>query len=241
MSKKFNINAMRPALLSAYENGNTKAITLKDCEALEISQGYFEMYKKNLEALYFALCSYSRIKHTPKANAEDIKKAYNEIFPLWREAMACAEKSKNAKDFAVDVIDIEDLLGFVQKFASTSNEEGAVKVWSMEYFGLFRRKVETMLGIKIAKAEVMTDEMRDFLRKEKALLNKIKNCNAVIEQCNKDNETLEGYLKKVTEKTAKEIFSEQIALNNAKISENTEKLKGINDSLEALRKARPAK
>lgn len=241
MSKKFNINAMRPALLGAYQNGNKKAISLKDCEALGISQGYFEMYRKNLEDLYFALCVYSRIKHTPKANAKDIKDAYNAIFPLWREAMACAEKSKNAKDFAVDVIDIEDLLGFVQTFASTSNDDGAVKVWSMEYFGLFRRKVETMLGIKIAKAEVMTDEMRDFLRKEKALLNKIKNCSGIIEQCNKDNETLEGYLKKVTEKSAKAIFSEQITLNNAKISETTEKLKGANESLEALRKARPAK
>lgn len=239
--KTYNVNAMRPALKEAYENGNTKAISVKDCQALGITVGYFEIYKNNLENLFNALCEYSRIKHTPDAKAEDIANAYEQIFPLWKEAMSNAEKKKDSKDFSVDLRDVEDLLGFVQKFQNNSNEKNAVKVWSMETFTLFRRKVETMLGIKIAKAEVMTDAMRDYLRKEKALINKINNCNSAIDKAKADNDVLNGYLAKVTEKSAKDIFNTQIKSNKAKISKNKETVKELQAKLDTLRSEIPEK
>ena len=44
--KVYNINAMRPVLLAAHEQGNRRMIDKKFCAEHGVSEGYFKVYKK---------------------------------------------------------------------------------------------------------------------------------------------------------------------------------------------------
>ena len=71
-NKVYNINAMRPAFVKMRENGNRGVITKSVCSELGISETFFEWYKKSVESLFEAVCSYCRLKNSPKATAAEV-------------------------------------------------------------------------------------------------------------------------------------------------------------------------
>lgn len=235
----YNINEMRKALLKAYEEGNNRAISKKDCDSLGITKGYYDTYINNLKALYEAICEYSRKKHTPNTSEVEVKEAFEKIFPSWKIFMECGEKSKHSKDFRVDVYDIYDLVGFCQKFMFVSNEEGSTKAWASETFNAFRKKCETMLGIKIAKAEMLSDEMRDFLVKEKSILNRIKKTTTVVEEKEELVKALKARVKNANNAVIEAFMAEDIRALEIEIQEAKTRLKTLKSELVTHRQTMP--
>ncbi len=78
----------------------------------------------------------------------------------------------------------------------------------------FRKKVETLLGIRIAEAQVLSNDDRDFLLTEKRLINQIKNRKRKIQELTDKVENLKKFKKLIKDKT-------EIARINAEI-ENTQ-------------------
>lgn len=70
--KVYNINAMRPVLLAAHEQGNRRMIDKKFCAEHGVSEGYFKVYKKNMETLFEAVSAYARAKNSPKAKPSEV-------------------------------------------------------------------------------------------------------------------------------------------------------------------------
>lgn len=237
MGKKqvYNINEMRPALIKAFKDGNKRCINAKLCEELKITEGYFNVYLTNIENLYNAINNYVRVKHSPNTTAEAVKTAYEQIFPLWKNALECGEKEKNAKDFHVELLDVEDLVGFCQRFSYSSNAEGATKAWTNETFSAFRRKVETMLGIKIAGVEVLSDAKREWLNKERGLMSSIRHIEGDIKNLENTNKYLTDRVKKKSSKAVEAFVKEDIDANNQKINALKIKLETKKSELEAHR------
>ena len=114
----YNINEMERALKAAYESGNRRAISRKDCQSLDISDTYFKMYLNLIEKCYLVVSDYVRVKHSPITTETERKKALNAIYPRWKELLECGEESKFKRQLRCSDHDISDLdgnVGAIQK------------------------------------------------------------------------------------------------------------------------------
>ena len=215
-NKIYNINAIRPAILKAREQGNRKAITQKFCTELGISTGYWEMYNNGMKKLFEVVSDYCRLKNSPKATPAQLKDAMNKIFPLWRELLSSGEKDKNISDFRVREDDVSNLISFCQRFVNDSNnvkgEEGFVakRAWAVEPLSAFRKMVETDMGIRVAGIEVMSDKQRDFLRAEGAILSKIKRAERSISDTKAGMDKSRAFFAKFSSQEMKQALKEQL-------------------------------
>ena len=169
MKKVYNINFMRSALVASRENGNRKVISAKLCEELNIEPTWFTCYVNLVNKLYDACTSYIRVKHDQSTTDELRNEAREKLFPIWKELLACGEKDQFSKSLRVSPADIDSIIGYAEKFVLSANNldfvDGFVapKVIATETKSKFRRDVETLLGIRIAQVEVLTDRERDLL------------------------------------------------------------------------------
>lgn len=236
MAKTYNINAMRPALLEARKQGNKKIITKQFCEGLGISAGYFDSYKNTIKELFEAVAHYCRLKNSPNTDREkpdELKKAYEAIYPLWKTLLETGEKEKMKKDLHVGEEDIANLIGFCQKFVADSNDVSrgkdedfvAQKVWANQPLAQFQKAIETDLGIRIAKIEVLSDEERDFLRAENKILRSWKAAESRIGTLTVRKENFTKELKSAKGDELKKYIEEHIKTIDEKIAEQQKKVK----------------
>lgn len=241
-NKVYNINAMRPAILKARENGNRQVISKSMCTELGISETYFEMYLKDVDRLFAAVCAYCRLKNSPKADSAAVDAAYNSIFPIWKEMLSMSEKEKMTRELRVTEHDISNLVSFCQTFVNDSNDTSlgkdetfvALKVWAVQPLKAFQKKVEIDLGIRVAQVEVLSDEQRDFLRAEGKILSRKKKAERRIEEYSVNKEKLVALKAKMKGAEAKEMLDEQIADMDAQIALLTEKITGYDKQYEDL-------
>lgn len=198
------INWMHDALLDARENGNRGAIKSEKAVALGVTESQFELYKNSISVLYEALCDYVRagkskgFMSNPMAHEAALKEKRNRVFDLWRQILDWGEAEKDKRRVIVHPRDIEDLMTVVQRFqndaVNVDDDKNFVarKVWATVPEGVFRAKVETILGIRMVEAEVMSDEEREHLRKLNRCVSKIRKHKANIEAEEKNIQTWEA-------------------------------------------------
>lgn len=240
MSKVYNINAMRPALVKARELGNRSCIGKKMVKNLGISETYFTHYVNSVEKLFSAVCKYVDVKNSPVATNDDRKQALNAIYPLWKTLLECGEEDKFKRTLHASEHDISSLVGFVQTFSNAQNnvdmEEKFVstKVWAKVNLNNFRKKVETDLGIRIAEVEVLTIEQSEFLRKERSLLGKKRKMMAKIDDLKASIAFTEKRLRSAKAEETIKAFNEDITRFNADIKVAEAKIIELNDKLNEL-------
>lgn len=234
-NKPYNINEMRKALQNVRDGGNRKSVTLTLCRELGITEAYFSAYKTHIETLYTAVARYCRIKHTPSAKPEEVKAAFEAMFPAWKELLSTSEKDKRQSDLHVDLHDIYDLISFCQTFMNDSNNvDGAEdfvakKSWAIDNLSRFNKKVETMLGIKIARIDVMSDTERERLRAESKYLGAIKKANNRVEELTKTKALYEAKAKEYPK-----AFEDLLADINVQIDTQQKKVASNRDALQKL-------
>lgn len=234
-NKVYNINAMRPAFVKMRETGNRGVISKKVCSELGISETYFDWYKKSIESLFEAVCAYCRLKNSPKATADEVNAAHEEIYPRWKDMLSTAERDKMTRELRVTEHDISNLVSFCQVFVNDKNDTSrgtdesfvARKVWAVQPLKQFQKKVEIDLGIRIAQVDVLTDEQRDFLRAESRILNQWKKAERRISEITANKERLSALKSKVKGDEAKDLLDEQIADIDAQIATLTKKTKNL--------------
>lgn len=230
--KVYNINAMRPVLLAAHEQGNRRMIDKKFCAEHGVSEGYFKVYKKNMETLFEAVSAYARAKNSPKAKPSEVLALREAIFPLWREMLSCGERTALSKELRVQEYDVDNLVGFCQKFMDDRNDVSrgedktfqSHKVWSVTPLRFFTRSVETDLGIRIAQVEVLSDEDRDFLMAEKKILNKWKKAEKRIGELTGTREGFVTTRKAMQSEEARSYLDQKIQELDVQLSELREKV-----------------
>lgn len=248
MAKKnetYNINAMRPALQKAYQNGNRRMISAKDAKEAGVSEGYFEMYRKLVTDLYNAAANYCRVKNSPTATDADRAAALEPIWGCWKALLQCGEKAKDQRDFRPSEHDIANIVSFTQKFIANRNDVSrgqdesftAQKVWSVTTEGQFRKFVETELGIRIAGVEVMSDEERDFLRAERKILTRWKKAESRIASIEAEKVALKAQMTNVKSAEVKKFFKDELAKKEAEIANLTAKVAEFEQEFKNLHSA----
>ena len=189
--KVYNLNEMRETLLSAHKTGNKSLISAKFAIENGASEGFYKTYISKCQALYEQIVLYVRTKHATTIQISEyggkdewqelLASQRNDIFPLWKDLLECGEKTKTAKSLHIIPADVDSLIGYAEMFMGIKNtpldsdeQIDFPKAIAPQTFSKFRKSVETLLGIRIAEQEVLTDEQRDFLLAERRAISTIK-------------------------------------------------------------------
>lgn len=241
------INWMHDALLSAYDNGNRGAIKSEAAILNNVTESQFAIYKDSISVLYEALCDYVRYGKSkdfmtnPMEHEKALKERRNKVFDLWRQILDWGEAEKDQRRIIVHPRDIEDLMTVVQRFqanaVNTDMDENFVaqKVWATVPEGIFRNKVETILGIRMNQAEVMTDNEREFLRALNKLVGTIRKNNANIEAEKTNKSAYEVRAAKNSSEAVKAEFKALSDICDAKIAQFQKKVDDAQKKLDEIK------
>lgn len=174
--KATNFNAMRPAIYSAWKNGNRKAINKDIIDTLDIDNAFFVMWQADVRKLQLTVEDYVNKAFNAKFDksiTEDIiYSARERIFPKWKSLLCCAEDDAEAHKLHVSDFDIEALI----KFAWTFMDSGVGTCVCHMSEQKFRQQVESLIGCLIAENAILTDEERDTLDTYNRAQNSIQRC-----------------------------------------------------------------
>lgn len=187
-TKIYNINEMRDAIVYSHNEGLRKAIDKKVCSELGIDATYFNAWIADVKKLKDAVDAYIKIKNNPKTPKDaDLKKQASalrkKIFPIWKELLENGEAAKDKKELHVDTADVESLVGYDEEFVWV---EGRGRVHTMQTDQLFRKKVEFLLGCKIAQNDFMDEDKRELVSAYQGALRTIDTSTKRIAEIDKD-------------------------------------------------------
>lgn len=174
--KVTNFNAMRPAIVNAHNQGNTKAINRDMITGAGIDMGFFTMWQNDVKKLQETVWDYVQKKKNSRFDASidegTIYAARERIYPKWKEILSVGEAGVDTTELHVSESDVEDLIGFAWDFMATSKGTAETKTTDQ----IFRKKVESLLGCAIAKNAVLEDRDRDILQKYYSAQKRIQKC-----------------------------------------------------------------
>ena len=195
MAKKTtNYAAMRPAIVKAHNSGNLKAIDRQRCQDCDIDLAEFDVWKNAVKELQnrcgHYVISRAEKRYNPEMTEEMLEQKRNDIFPVWKKVLGYEDGKKF--EIPVEERDLEYLTEFAWRFMATEN--GTVEASVKD--GVFRRSVEALIGIKIARNSALGDEdtkklknYYDAIKSEARAQEKLNKVNAAVDEL---DETLKG-------------------------------------------------
>ena len=198
---KANKCMMYDALVAMHNAGNTKAISTEVATACKVTEAEFNAWKTDVKALQAVVWEYVKLKNTARCETVEEKKlhaARELIFPKWKEVLSGGEKRALETKLHVDPMDVEDLISFCWKFMS-AGEAGTIQTKTGET--VFRKYVESLIGVIIAKNEILDDDDRDVLTAYYGYQRTITNS---IEKIDELMTTIKSYKQKLGEIKGKE-------------------------------------
>ena len=217
--KVTNFNAMRPAIITAHNNGNKKAISKDMVDGAGIDSNFFVLWQNDVNKLRDTVWDYVQKKKNARFDAtiDDaaIYAARERIYPKWKNILSVGEEGVDTTELHVQESDVEDLIGFVWDFMATTRGTVETKVTEQ----IFRKKVESLLGCAIAKNAVLEDGDRDILQRYYSAQRRVQNAIDAIAEIEASKKNFEAMLKDIpaTEKGF-------IAFVNRKIKECDEQI-----------------
>ncbi len=158
-NSQYAVNAMRTAIISAHKLCNKSAITKDDAIKGGTTEERFEQWIQWVKDLRDVAAAYVVLKHSNTATKQEKDIARGKIFPAWRSILAVGEENVFHKNMFVTEHDVDSIVGYAETFVATV--KGSAQ--SVQSPILFRKKIETLLGCRIAGNAVLNDEQRDTL------------------------------------------------------------------------------
>lgn len=201
MAKKtYNYNAMRPALVAAHNSGNRKAINADVVTAMGIQMAQFEEWKKDVKALYDAALEYHQLFRKPTltwtaedtAALEEIEQ--KKILPAWANLLHAGEKSKECRELRV--LPGHDPMWVMRYISKIITVADIGSVDSDAGFDVFRKGIETEIGLRIAQNGMLSDDNRDIVERYQSAARRVASCNVTGEELLKELTTAKENLEK---------------------------------------------
>lgn len=210
--RTYNFNAMRVVLAEAHNNNNTKAITKDMITSNGLNENYFTQWCDESDALLGACEKYIRLHHDysvshTKELKGKVSKAYDAIFPLWKDMLSQGEKAKDVKELVCDEYDVHSLIGYAECFyASIRGTQLGISTPTQ-----FRKKVEALIGIKMAGNIVLSNEDRDVIAAYQGALKAVASAKTVISDADKQLANFKAIIDKCADEDTKKILETSFA------------------------------
>ena len=223
-------NSMRPALVLAHNANNQKVITKKDCEDCGIAESHLQQWIKEVEELRVVVAEYVRAKHDHNVSQEQATLKRNAIFPKWSAILEAGECSPFIKELRVTPLDVDSLVGYSEFFVPTAvgTQIGATTE------KVFRKYVESLVGCKMAKNAVLTDEDRDKLKEYRKTERRIATNNELIKETTAKNAGLIEIKSKASADDFKAYMSELIKANQEIITKAKKDIEELEKTYKTL-------
>lgn len=223
-------NSMRPALVLAHNANNQKVITKKDCEDCGIAESHLQQWIKEVEELRVVVAEYVRAKHDHNVSQEQATLKRNAIFPKWSAILEAGECSPFVKELRVTPLDVDSLVGYSEFFVPTAvgTQIGATTE------KVFRKYVESLVGCKMAKNAVLTDEDRDKLKEYRKTERRIATNNELIKETTAKNAGLIEIKSKASADDFKAYMSELIKANQEIINKAKKDIEELEKTYKTL-------
>lgn len=156
----YAINAMRQAIIAAYNTGNKKAIDQTVAEAGGATKERFDQWVQWVNDLRETAVNYNRVIDNKDSSTKERASAKGRLFAQWRKIIKVGEENLFHPNMFVREEDAEIISGFARTFTTTS----VVKVFAPKSEMIFRKEIETFLGIRISGNAMLNDSERDTLK-----------------------------------------------------------------------------
>lgn len=204
---EYAINAMRPALIGAHKLNNKKAITQQDAIMAGVSEGKFREWCTKCEDLRMLVVEYCKLKQIKSVEQEKLDLAKGRIYPTWRDVVSCGAEKGFHKNWFIRPEDVDSLIGYNETFIATDMGTQFGNNTPM----IFRKKVESLIGCRIAANDVMNDKDRDDLMEfYKARSAVSKATDRLHGTTNNNGEHVKGILDKIKDIQAHIATSEEV-------------------------------
>lgn len=242
MAKKtYNYNAMRPALIAAHNLGNKKAINKDTVNAFGIQDEQFEEWKKDIKKLYEAALEYHKLFRKPTLTwtAEDTTALTDieqkKILPAWANLLHAGEKSKESRELRV--LPNHDPMWILRYISKIINVADIGSVDSDAGFDVFRKGIETEIGLRIAQNGILTESDRDIIERYQSASRRVSSCNTIAEELLKELESAKSNLDKFADKgeEIKAVMTAIVKTVEEKISANNESKKQAQATVDELK------
>lgn len=237
-SKKpaYPVNAMRTAIISAHKLNNKSAISKDDAIKGGTTEERFEQWVQWVADLREIASAYVVLKHSRLATKKEKDTARGKIFPAWRSILAVGEEDVFHKNMFVTEHDVDSIVGYAETFVATS--KGTAH--SVQSPILFRKKIETLLGCRIAGNAILDDDQRDTLAEFYGAQKTLKNAeNRLNGTEDKNGKHIPGVLD-IIDTLGKEIKNMKALLTGLGVSEDdiskNATIMGMEERLEELKK-----
>lgn len=188
-------NCFRPALIAAHKNCNRKAICMTDCEKVGVEKEVLDNWKTLVCKLQDTVWAYVSIRRSPESSRTEVEDARSAIFKKWNELLKVGEASLFHKSLHIIEADVEDLIGFSWVFVRTETGTGV----GGETTELFRKKVEALIGTRIAMDRLLTRDETEAVNLYYSTARTIKSKKNRIESLNKEISDLQSDMNKQRE------------------------------------------
>lgn len=164
--------AITPAIVRMHELGNNKAISKDFAAGCGTGETAYVSWVRHIEELYDLVAPWAAKFNDKKATDEELAEIYKTVFPKWRMISRVGETECNGhNNMFVRESDAVRICAFAVKHGKT--DKGSIDVANGKK--VFRKEIETMLGIRLAQNAIMTEDDYDTVKTyEKALSNKEK-------------------------------------------------------------------
>ena len=153
------LEQMRPSLVIARKYNNKKAISrdfINGNPLVKDPDKVFDAWCKTIGDLYRTIQPWAENFNNKDAKDADLQAIYTATVAQWVKLTSEVDPKMFARSN-----DVHRIMGFALKYGPTT--KGSVDV--LTSMTSFRQAVETMLGIRIAQGQVLTEEESDLIKK----------------------------------------------------------------------------
>ena len=227
---------MYSALVAMHNAGNSKAITDEIASLAGVTSSEFQSWKDDVRKLQAVVWDYVVLKNKARCETVEEKKLHASrelIFPAWKAVLSGGEKRALETQLHVDPFDVEDLIGFCWKFM-VAGDIGTIQTKTGET--VFRKYVESLIGVIIAKNEILDDQDRDDLTAYYGYLRSIEKCLTRMAEKELEIKNYKAKLAEIKGKEAKfesflNIMIKEAEAEKAEIQKTKEKAEADRDNI----------
>lgn len=222
---------MAKAVFMAHKANNAKAISKDFAAGCGVGDVTYGSWVRWIDGLYEAAAPWGQKFNDKKVTNEELTKIYAEIFPIWRKLVTVGQTEIGGhKNLFVRESDVARICSLTIKHGKTDNGSVDVIVGKT----VFRREIETLLGIRLAQNNAMTDADYELVSKyDKAVKNKTKAENR-LEGYERDGKKVEG-LKETLSKVEKVYEDMKTILISAKMEADNPLIAGYKKAVDDVK------
>lgn len=153
---------MRRAIVKAHELGNTSAITARDAGFCDVPIEDFNLWVFRVNGLREFAVKYGNLVESKNSAQDDIVRAKNELFTLWKAVLKAGEANLAHPNMFVRSEDADTLRVYATGI-TWLHAESVGSVMATTTPTRFRQMVELLIGCRMAGNALLSDDDRDII------------------------------------------------------------------------------